>query len=184
MASELDDTPLVAAARRGDTVAFTQLFNRHITAVYWQAYAVVRDADEAQDIAQDVFVTCWRRLGEITTVDGSMLPWLLVTAKYTALNAHRKRSRLRSVPLETEPSDPAPRPDHVVEADAVRSAVDSAVATLAPLDQQLFSLCIDGDLTYDQAAARLGVTHGAVRNRLSRVRGRLRNDLGDLREDS
>lgn len=171
------DTALLARARRGDTAAFGALFDRHVTAVYWQAHQVVRDAGEAEDIAQDTFITAWRRLDDITIVDRSVLPWLLVTARYTALNAGRKRARLRSVPLEHDPSDPAAGPEAEVDAAAVAAAIESAVARLSPVDQRLFALCVDGDLTYDQAAAELGVTHGAVRNRVSRLRASLRRDL-------
>ena len=165
----LDDSMLVARATRGDQHAFGELFDRHIQPVYWQAYQVVGDPDEAQDIAQETFVTAWRRLGEISIVDHSALPWLLVTARFTALNASRKRGRLRSVHLENELADNHETPSEQVEAATVREAIAAAVARLSPLDQQLFAKCIDGELTYEQAATELGVTHGSVRNRVSRL---------------
>lgn len=176
----LSDAALLARARHGDTVAFGALFDRHVTAVYWQAHQVVGDPVEAEDVCQDTFVTAWRRIGDISIVDRSVLPWLMVTARYTALNAGRRRARLRSVALDHEPTDPSGGPaDHVDEA-AVAAAIDAAVARLSPVDQRLFELCVDGDLTYEQAAAELGVSHAAVRNRVSRLRARLR---GDLREE-
>ncbi|HPU13026.1 MAG TPA: sigma-70 family RNA polymerase sigma factor [Aeromicrobium sp.] len=173
----LDDSVLVARATSGDQHAFGALFDRHIEPVYWQAYQVVGDPDDAQDIAQETFVTAWRRLGDISIVDRSALPWLLVTARFTALNASRKRGRLRSVHLENELADSHETPSEQVEAAMVREAIAAAVARLSPLDQQLFTKCIDGELTYEQAASELGVTHGAVRNRVSRLRARLRGDL-------
>lgn len=176
----LSDAALLARARGGDTSAFAALFDRHVSAVYWQAHRVVGDADEAEDVCQEAFVTAWRRLGDITIVDRSILPWLMVTARYTALNAGRKRARLRAVSLEREPADPDADPSARVEEAAVAAAIDAAVARLSPVDRRLFELCVDGDLTYEQAAAELGVTHGAVRNRVSRLRARLR---GDLREE-
>jgi len=171
------DASLLARARRGDTAAFGALFDRHVDAVYWQAHQVVRDAAEAEDVTQDTFVTAWRRIGDIRIVDESVLPWLLVTARYTALNAGRKRARLRSVPLEHEPSDPTGGPAEAADAAAVAAAIEAALARLSPVDRRLFELCVDGDLTYEQAATELGVTHGAVRNRVSRLRSRLRRDL-------
>lgn len=175
-----DDASLVAQARTGDAAAFAALFDRHVTAVFWQAYQVVRDRDEAQDVTQDTFVTAWRRLADLTVVDRSVLPWLLVTARYTALNAHRKRARLRAVPLDHDPATDAPGPESEVDAAEVAAAIEAALETLSPTDRRLFDLCVDGDLTYDQAAAELGVTHAAVRNRVSRLRTRLR---GHLREE-
>jgi RNA polymerase sigma factor (sigma-70 family) len=163
-------------------VAFAALFDRHVRAVYWRAHQVVGDPDEAEDVTQDTFVTAWRRLDEITIVDRSVLPWLVVTARYTALNAGRKRARLRAVALDHEPADPSGGPAEQVDEAAVAAAIDVAVSRLSPVDQRLFALCVDGDLTYEQAAAELGVSHGAVRNRVSRLRARLRGDLHEERE--
>ncbi|MBA4608102.1 RNA polymerase sigma factor [Aeromicrobium sp. Marseille-Q0843] len=176
----VSDAALLARAQRGDTWAFGALFDRHVGAVYWQAHRVVGDADEAEDVCQDTFVTAWRRIDDITIVDRSILPWLMVTARYTALNAGRKRARLRAVALEHEPADSAADPAGHVEEAAVAAAIEAAVSRLSAVDRRLFELCVDGDLTYEQAAAELGVTHGAVRNRVSRLRTRLR---GDLREE-
>ncbi|WP_286929280.1 MULTISPECIES: RNA polymerase sigma factor [Aeromicrobium] len=176
----VSDAALLARAQRGDTWAFGALFDRHVGAVYWQAHRVVGDADEAEDVCQDTFVTAWRRVDDITIVDRSILPWLMVTARYTALNAGRKRARLRAVTLEHEPADAAADPAGRVEEAAVAAAIEAAVSRLSAVDRRLFELCVDGDLTYEQAAAELGVTHGAVRNRVSRLRTRLR---GDLREE-
>src|SRR5690606_35734441 len=106
----------------------------------------------------------------------------MVTARFTALNAGRGRARRRAVPLEHEPVDPGASPADQVDAAAVAAAIEAAVARLSPVDRRLFELCVDGDLTYEQAAAELGVTHGAVRNRVSRLRTRLRGDLHEERE--
>lgn len=175
----MDDTSLVERARGGDAWAFRDLFDRHVNAVYWQAYQVVRDRDEAQDVTQDTFVTAWRRLSDLTIVDRSALPWLMVTARYTALNAGRKRARLRSVRLDHEPADQQQGPEGQVDAAQVAAAIEAALADLSPTDRRLFDLCVDGDLTYAQAATELGVSHGAVRNRVSRLRARLRGELAD-----
>lgn len=174
------DTVLLTRARRGDHMAFAELFDRHIEAVYWQSYQVLRDAADAEDVAQDTFITAWRRINDIHVVDRSVLPWLMVTARYTALNAGRKRARLRAVSLDHEPTDPAASPAEQVDAAAVATAIETAVSRLCETDRRLFELCVDGDLTYEEAAAELGVTHGAVRNRVSRLRARMR---GELRED-
>jgi RNA polymerase sigma-70 factor (ECF subfamily) len=178
----MSDVDLLARAAAGDRLAFGELYDRHVRPVYWQAYSVVRDGAEAEDVTQDVFVTAWRRIRAITVVDDSVLPWLLVTARYTALNAQRRASRRRADELvETPGSDDVERE---VESAQVRAEIDKAVALLSPTDRRLYELCVDGDLTYEQAAADLGVSHAVVRNRLHRLRTRLRADLRSMRETS
>jgi len=181
----VDDVELLSRAQSGDRRAFTDLYDRHVRPVYWQAYSLVRDAGEAEEVTQDVFVTTWRRIRAITPVDGSLLPWLLVTARYTALNANRRAARRRSEPLDDDAPEGADSSvEREIEAAQVRAEIDKAVAALAPNDRRLYELCVEGDRTYEQAARELGVSHAVVRNRLHRLRARLRADLRSMRETS
>ena len=183
MTHESTDDALLRRACRDDERAFGLLFDRHVDAVYWQAFGVLRHRDEAQDVAQETFMTAWRRRHDITIVDESVLPWLLVTARFTAQNARRKIARLQPGELP-EIADDARTADELVADADVRSAITAAVDRLSAVDQQLFALCLEDDCSYADAAATLGVSHGVVRNRLSRLRGRLRADLHSVREDS
>ncbi|MEJ7633782.1 RNA polymerase sigma factor [Aeromicrobium sp.] len=181
----IGDRALLERAANGDRAAFGQLYDRHVRPVYWQAYSVVQDADEAQDITQDVFITTWDKIRRISVVDESVLPWLLVTARFTALNARRRtqKARAHSWPLDPDLPDSASVEDEVA-AGQVRNEIDKAVAALSPTDRQLYDLCVVGDHTYELAARELGVSHAVVRNRLSRLRTRLRADLRSMRETS
>ena len=180
-----DDVELLTRAQEGDRLAFADLYDRHVRPVYWQAYSVVHDAGEAEEVTQDVFVTAWRKIRAITPVDGSLLPWLLVTARFTALNAHRRASRRRSDALDDDVLKDADSPvEREIEAAQVRAEIDKAVAALAENDRRLYELCVEGDRTYEQAARELGVSHAVVRNRLHRLRTRLRADLRSMRETS
>ena len=180
-----DDVELLTRAQEGDRLAFADLYDRHVRPVYWQAYSVVRDAGEAEEVTQDVFVTAWRKIRAITPVDGSLLPWLLVTARYTALNAHRRASRRRNDALDDDVLKEADSPvEREIEATQVRAEIDKAVAALAENDRRLYELCVEGNRTYEQAARELGVSHAVVRNRLHRLRTRLRADLRSMRETS
>jgi RNA polymerase sigma-70 factor (ECF subfamily) len=175
-----DELTLLAKAQVGDRDAFAGLYDRHVRPVYWQAYSVVRNAELAEDVTQDVFVTTWRKIRTITPVDGSILPWLLLTARYTAYNAARREGRRTTTELH---ADPPGRPGADIEAESsfIQAEIDKAVAALSPGDQQLYALCVEGGASYDQAARELGVSHSVVRNRIHRLRTRLRADLSTLR---
>lgn len=180
---DLGDHALLVRAASGDRGAFALLYDRHVRPVYWQAYGILRDDREAEDATQDVFVTMWNKVRTITLVDESVLPWLLVTARYTALNARRSRQRRRSDPLDAEVASDQAVEDEV-EAGLVRAEIDKATAALSDVDRRLYELCVAGDHTYEMAARELGVSHAVVRNRISRLRARLRADLRSMRETS
>ena len=182
MDDDVTDATLIGRARTGDRAAFGLLYDRHVRPVYWQAYAVLGDASAAEDATQETFVTAWRRLGAIPTAD-SALPWLLVTARYVALNVRRgtvrRERRTTDLPDEVAGADDVTT---AVETADVRAEIDRAVAALTETDRALYELCLEDGLTYAEAAERLGLTHASVRNRLSRLRARLRSDLRALRE--
>lgn len=176
------DLELLARSRAGDRDAFGLLYDRHVRPVHAQAFAVVRDRQVAEDVTQDVFITCWQKIRHVHVVDSSVLPWLMVTARYTALNVARKRQR--DAARTTELSD---RPDPVsidstLDAAEATAAIETAVASLSGPDRRVYELCVDGDHSYEAAARELGVSQASVRNRLSRVRARLRADLAALKE--
>ena len=70
----------------------------------------------------------------------------------------------------------AQREVQVVDA-ALAERIIAEVGTLSPLDQQIFRLCAEEGYAYGAAAEALGVSHGVVRNRLSRIRTRLRGTI-------
>ncbi len=178
-----DGDLLELLALAGDPKAFDLLVRRHSRAVYLAALSVTGVAADAEEVAQDAFLVLWRRrTDDVRVVADSVAPWLIVTARNLALNRVRgeKRLRLREehVRETTELADPEA---HLIAA-AARGAVDEALAGLEPLDAQIARLCLADGLSYAEAAERLGVAHGVVRNRLSRARRRLRDVLGSGRD--
>ena len=174
------DVDLLSRAQRGDRAAFATLYDRHIRPVYWQAYAVVRAHEVAEDVTQEAFVTMWRRIRDIECVDDSVLPWLLVTTKFVGYNTARREQRRAHDGIR---DDLASSGSTELEAEArmVHAEIAKAVGNLSALDQQLYALCVEGGASYHEAARELGVSHGAVRNRLHRVRAALRADLRSIR---
>ena len=86
------DAELVALARQGDHEAFGELVTRHQAAVYRAALAAVGSPPEAEDAAQDAFVSAYRRLGSFRG-DASFKTWLLTIAWNHAINRRRRLRR-------------------------------------------------------------------------------------------
>ena len=70
---------------------------------------------------------------------------------------------------------------HLDDPEPLIGAISHATLT-AQECEFVYDLCVAGDHTYELAARELGVTHAVVRNRLSRLRSRLRADLRSMRE--
>ncbi|QEV99804.1 RNA polymerase sigma factor [Microbacterium caowuchunii] len=173
------DAELVSRAVSGDEGAFRTLYRRHVDAVYRVAMILLEDRADAEDATQDAFVTAWRKLGELDLRGESALPWLATICRYTCANRLRTRGRERAHTAgEVDERTPATIDveQHVVGAE-LASRIAREVAELNELDQRIFVLCVTEGFAYQSAAAELGLSHGAVRNRLSRIRGRLRESV-------
>ncbi|MEL7206749.1 MAG: sigma factor, partial [Actinomycetota bacterium] len=90
------DAALVAAVRDGDPDAFGRLFDAWFDRAYDVARRIVRDPDDAADVAQEALLAGWRNL------DGLEDPrafggWVLRIARNRALDHHRKHDRTRPV---------------------------------------------------------------------------------------
>lgn len=179
-----DDTDLIAECGRGDRAAFAELYERHVRTVYRYAFSIVGERLDAEDVTQDVFVTAWRRRRAVTLVDRSALPWLLVTARNTSLNKVRSMKRSR-VEVDTEvvarEAGRVATPESEAERSELARVIQSAVDDLSETDQILYYLCIVEGSSYKDAAATMGATHAAVRNRLMRIRRALRRDIAGAR---
>jgi RNA polymerase sigma factor (sigma-70 family) len=175
--AERTDTELLEA-RAGDEAAFRELFRRHAPAVYRKARLVLGDASEAEDITQEVFVTAWQRADRIRLVGESALPWLLVTCRNAAIDRLRSADhRRRADAPDLDPASTGEPLEDTVLFRELLARLDAAIAELSDIDRAVYKLCIDEGRSYESAAEALGLSHGTVRNRLSRLRRRLRTEL-------
>ncbi|KQR52091.1 hypothetical protein ASF88_10980 [Leifsonia sp. Leaf336] len=175
-----DEADAWSSARSGDSAAFATLFDRHRDRVFGQALRLLRDPHEAEDATAMVFLEAWRRRDAVHVVDGTILPWLLVTTNNVIRNQTRSARRYRTA-LARLPK-PETQGDHAVDIDASidngprEKRVRDAFAALPPRDQDVITLCVLEELPLAEAAATLGVPVGTVKSRLSRAKRK----LGDL----
>lgn len=176
--AEPTDAALLADGGAAAQASFAQVMRRHSGVLYAIAYRQLGDVPDAEETVQDAFLLLWRKRSGLSLVGGSALPWLVVTVKNVAAN--RRRSALRRA--RHEAPDAELPPAAVTGSPEVEDLIRRAFDRLPPVDAEIARLCLIEDLSYAEAAARLGLTEGAVRNRLSRARGRLRRDLGEERD--
>ena len=185
VASNADERALFARVRAGDREAFRKIFRQHMQSVYWAAFGVLQSRADSEEVMQDAFMTMWDKRASIELVGESTLPWLVTTARYLALNRRRSEARKRRDPLDENADilDRALAPETAAVANEARAHIESVMALMPLVDQEIFWLCLVGDLSYKEAARQLGISHGAVRNRLSRLRARLRSEISLLKGD-
>jgi RNA polymerase sigma-70 factor (ECF subfamily) len=174
--SETDDASLVAQAASGSEHAFRTLYRSYVRPVYWLAHGLVGNAADAEDVTQETFLVAWRKLRGLELAGDSLLPWLVTVCRFQAANRIRAQRRDREHTADAA-DDSIPSTvnveQQVIDAD-LADRILREVAELSTLDRDIFRLCATEGYAYQAAAEELGVEHGVVRNRLSRIRTRLR----------
>jgi RNA polymerase sigma-70 factor (ECF subfamily) len=174
--SEVDEAHAVELAAGGDHAAFGALVERYQQVAFRAAWLIVRDAEDAEDVAQEAFVRAYRSLGSFRQGQ-PFRPWLLRIVQNQALNAVRSRGRRagllgRVAVFATPTADP---PDSAV-AEADESAqVLAAIEELSADDRAILHLRYFLDLPEREIAAAIGRPPGTVKSRLHRASGRLRD---------
>jgi RNA polymerase sigma-70 factor (ECF subfamily) len=187
-AAAADDLDLVRLAQAGDAEAFGELVDRNRRAVFRAALAAVGSPAEADDVAQDAFVTAFHRLGQFRG-DSSFRTWLLAIAWRKAIDRRKRIARwLRLIatpaprddevmdPLDIAPSrEPSPE-DAVADAELHRH-VRRLIATLPRKLRDTLLLAGSGEYSYEQIGSMLNVPVGTVKWRVSEARRVLKRKM-------
>ena len=174
------DVGLVAAVRAGSDAAFARLVERHQAPVRaFLRRLLGRNWDEADDLAQDVFVAAWGSLGRLKAPAG-VRAWLFGIA--WCKGQDRIRSGLRSQARDRSWLDETAPTGGISEED--RLALADAMAGL-PADQRAcVALCLADGWSHSEAAEALGLPLGTVKSHVTRGRARLLAALGGEFDDA
>ena len=146
--------------------------------LYTVAYRLTGNADDAQDLVQEVLIKV--RTGLRTYVPGSMEGWLSRIATNAFLDRARAKSRRPTDALPEQPDrvlPPTHSADEALASVTLSSDIQAALRDL-PIDYRTaVVLCDVVGLPYDEIADHLGVPVGTVRSRIHRGRSRLREVL-------
>ncbi len=152
---------------------FKSLYQEYQKHVY--AYCRRRvSADVVDDVVADVFLSVWRRIGDVPEGDDA-LPWLYRVAFGVSSNHWRGSSRRRRLEAKLE-SIGVPSglsiPDQIIVREEVRDAVQ-LLHRLGNADQEIIKLSVWEELSHRDISIVLGIEENAVRQRLHRAKKRL-----------
>ena len=158
---------LIQQARQGDTAAWETLVRQHQEAVFRLGYLLLRNAHDAEDVAQEAFVQAFLTLGTFD-VERPFKPWLLQITRNLAKNRLRSLSRywrmLKRWRQEQDP-DAEPAPSRTDES----ARLWQAVQQLRPKAQEVIYLSYFLEMSEAETAAALDVPPGTVKSRLHRA---------------
>jgi len=183
-----DEAALIERCRAGDLAAFEPLVEKYRQRVYRLAYNVLRDPEEAWDVAQDAFIRAFQALPSFRG-DSAFYTWLFRIVMNVARDRarqHAARGRAFGTERVDEKDwdrilvDQGTAPDAHAGQIEERERIGRALATLSEPHRAIIMLSDLEGLSYREIAEVLNIPMGTVMSRLHNARRRLRDALGPL----
>jgi len=184
------DTPSeqrIDLLKAGDLDAFRGLVEEFKRKVYFIAYDIVGDHQEAEDVSQDVFIKVYRSLSRFRK-DAKMSSWIYQITVNTCIDVIRRRKAKPQVQLADwglserygdlpGSGGAAPDPARSAEAALMRRRIDLALTRVSPRERVVFVMRHFNDFKIREIAEALSVSDGTVKSLLFRALRKLRREL-------
>ncbi len=184
---EIPDSQLIADSIHGNQTAFAVLLERHLGGVYKFAYRYTKNADDAEDIAQEAFVRVWKNLGKFDQTK-QFKTWLFTIAKNAALDIIKKKRPLLFSQMEREedsldavlaPYLSGPElPDAIFERSLLRSDLAGALEKLPDGYRTVLAMRYNDHLKFREIAESLNEPIDTVKSKHRRGLALLRKVIG------
>ena len=163
-----------------DRDAFAILVGRHLEAIHAFNYRLLRNAEDAADLAQEAFLRVWSRAGTYRPGRVKVTTWLHRIARNLCIDLHRRRKDSELLD-STTPDESSPGPDQAPAAQRLEAALARELAALPERQRTALMLCHHQGMSNRDAAVVLGVSVDALESLLARGRRTLRVALREYR---
>ena len=182
------DAALMLRVKEGDDAAFAELVDKYKQPVMNLAFRILRDATEAEDLAQNVFLQAYKSAARYT-VSARFSTWLFTITRNLCLNEIRRRSRHPADSLEATHPDSEDQPARQFEdvkttlpAESLlhtelEQKIEQALAELPEIQRTAILLCRRDEMSYEEIAAVLGCSLSATKSLIHRGREALKQKL-------
>ena len=175
-----NDAALIQAiAENADKSAFAVLFKRFAGRVKGFLIKAGASAEQAEEIAQEVMITVWRKAASYDPAKAGVSTWIYTIARNRRIDLARRENRPEPDPTDPQ-YQPDPEPDTATQfAQEERDQrVRTALSELSQDQREVVHLSFFAGLSHGEIAAQLSLPLGTIKSRLRLSFGRLRGALG------
>lgn len=172
---ETDLAALMLAVRdRQDKAAFAALFRHFAPRVKGFLMKSGTEAALAEDCAQDVMATLWRKAHLFDPTRASVATWVFTIARNRRIDIARRERRPEPEALDWGGDTQEPDQAEVYEAAQETARLTAALSTLPEAQRALVARAFYGDLSHSELAAETGLPLGTIKSRIRLALERLR----------
>lgn len=189
----MQDPLFIELLKEGDKDAFRELVETYQIRVVNLAYGFLHDVQEAEDIAQDVFIEVYESIHKFRG-DSAIQTWIYRITVNKSLNQKKRKSIIRFLPLnksseydggiypEKAEADSTTSPEYPINQQEDRAALHRALDKLPAKQKTAFLLSKYEALTYKEIAGIMKTTVSSVESLLFRAKSNLQKYLATYME--
>lgn len=171
---QADEKELIAQSIAHDADAYGRLVDRYKNAIYRHCFALLRDEDSAEDIAQETFITAYYKLNSFDQ-SRKFSTWLFKIATNKCLNNLKRAKKSTMLSEQMIESIVSPHASPEEQADAAQT--HRAVAKLRPEYRVAIELFYFSGHSIEEIAEMTGKPQGTIKGWMSRAKHQLRKEL-------
>jgi len=172
----------IEAVKHGDAGSYEYLVAKYMKRVVSIAWGIVRNAADAEDLAQEAFVRAFQTIARFKSGE-RFGPWIFRIVTNLSLDVMKHRTRFRHEEIgEDEPAARRDRADLAAVTGELGRRIDDAIESLPEMQRVVARLYLVEQFEHAEIAEMTGLSAGTVRSHLSLARGKLREKLADLYE--
>ncbi len=181
MSTGLNDNEIISQVLSGNYQAYAGLVNRYQNYVFTLTLRIVKNREDAEEVAQDVFIKAYKYLADFKGAS-KFSTWLYTIVNNTCISFIRKKKLVIHSLDNDKVFEMADNIDsglntNLVEQKSRRGMVNKAIALLNPDDAQIITLFYKAEQSLEETAQILGIEVNAAKVRLHRARARLKEKM-------
>lgn len=174
------ESQAITAVKGGASQAYDYLVTKYMRRVASIAWGIIRNAADAEDLAQEAFVKAFQSMDRFQTGE-PFGPWIFRIVTNLSLDLLKHRRRFRHEELRGD--EAAARRDSATlgaTTSEISSRIDRAIESLPQMQRVVARLSLVEEFGHDEIASMTGLSEGTVRSHLSLARRKLREELADI----
>lgn len=179
-----DEIELLRKLAKGDAPAFKFVYQKFNKKIYTVTLSILKSAVLAEEVTQEVFLKLWQHNQQFNDLN-HLEAWLRMAARNQSLNAFRKlvlERKLNQHSLQQFTEGHNETEEAIILRDT-RQLLEAAVSKLPPQQREIYILCHQEGLKYEEVAGQLNISVNTVKTHMKRALASLRiymKDRGDI----
>lgn len=181
MYSEYSDQQLVDLLGKGDSYAYTEIYNRYKTLLYVFALRRMDNREEAKDLIHELFLSLWAKRKDLT-LTGSLGPYLYSALRNRIIDSitHKQVSTRYIESFQQYIDSGEGSTDHLIRSKELSALIEKEIEKLPFKMRQVFELSRKTDYSRKQIADKLGLSEQTVKSHIQHALKILKVKLGTM----